>query len=172
MASLHLNNMGNLNEIQEGYTEPSRHLDQLMVENGNATTPYHKFSSFQSKFSVPTTCEICNLRVTTNVDKQLCTQGWSWVICCCLACFGGGWFLGLLVLCVDTFWKFDHYCPRCSNKIGTYSPKASCRITTLLILIVFAVIALNVFLAWYFGGLIISYITARKMRYELYGEYV
>ena len=97
--------------------------------------------------------------VTTNVDKQLCTQGWSWVICCCLACFGGGWFLGLLVLCVDTFWKFDHYCPTCTNKIGTYSPKASCRITTLLILIVFAVIALNVSLAWYFGRLIIIYLS-------------
>ena len=166
---MHLNNKRNQNEIlppygQEGYTESSRPFDQLMAENGDVSAPYYESNSFK-KFSVRTTCNRCNLRVTTNVDKKLCTQGWGWVICCCLACFGGGWFLGLLVLCVDTFWKFNHYCPRCSNKLATYSPEASCRIRTLLILIELAVIALNVFIGWYFGRMIIWYIAFSSRRY-------
>ena len=165
MANMHLNNKRNQHEIpppygQEGCIESSRPFDQLMVENGDVITPYYETNSFK-KFSVRTTCNRCNLRVTTNVDKKLDGEGWCWVICCCLACFGGGWFLGLLVLCADTFWKFNHYCPRCSNKLATYSPEASCRIHTLLILIVLAVVALNGFIGWYFG----MYISAISRRH-------
>ena len=133
---------------QEGHTEPLRPFDQLMVENGDVTSTYYESNGFK-KFSVRTTCKTCNRRVTTNVDKKLRTQGWAWVICSCLAFVGGISFLGLLVLCVDTFWKFNHYCPRCSNKLATYSPKPSCRISTLIIVAGFAVIAFDVFIVLY-----------------------
>ena len=149
---------------QKGYTEPPRPFDQLMVENGDATSPHYESSSFK-KFPVRTTCKTCNLRVTTNVDKKLGTDGWWWVICCCLACFGGGWFLGLLVLCVDTFWKFNHYCPRCSSKLATYSPEASCIICTINTIIVIPVIALNGFIAWYIGKFIYFYYDVYSCRY-------
>ena len=140
--------MKSTNEIrppngQEGYTEPLRPFDHLMVENGDVISPYCESNCFK-KFSIRTTCKTCNRRVTTNVDKKLCTQGWAWVICSCLAFVGGVSFLGLLVLCVDTFWKFNHYCPRCSNKLATYSPKPSCRITILIIVALFAVIVFDV----------------------------
>ena len=148
MAHLHLNNNWNQSEVssefgirpphvQGGYTNSPRPFDRLMVENGDITTQHEEFNSFE-KFPVRTTCKRCNLRVTTNVDKKLCTQGWTWAICCCLACCGGRWFLGLLVLCTDTFWKFNHYCSNCSDKIATYSPKTSPRIFTLLFLIALA----------------------------------
>ena len=145
--------MKSTNEIrppygQEGHTEPLCSFDQLMVENGDVTSLYYESNSFK-KFSTRTTCKTCNLRVTTNVDKKLRTLGWAWVICSCLAFVGGVSFLGLLVFCVDTFWKFNHYCPSCSKKLATYSPKSSCRITTLIIVTVFAAIALNAFIGMY-----------------------
>ena len=145
--------MKSTNEIrppygQEGYTGPLRPVDPLMVENGDVTSLCNESYGFK-KFSIRTNCKTCNRRVTTNVDKKLRTQGWAWVICSCLAFVGGVSFLGLLVLCVDTFWKFNHYCPRCSNKLATYSPKPSCRITTLIIVTGFAVIAFDVFIGLY-----------------------
>ena len=175
MGHLHVNNNWNHSEffsefgilppdVQGGYTNPLRPFDQLMVENGDIPTQNEEYNSFE-KFPVRTTCKTCNLRVTTNVDKKLGTDGWWWVICCCLACFGGGWFLGLLVLCVDTFWKFNHYCPRCSSKLATYSPEASCRICTIKTIIVISVIALNVLIGWYFATLIHFYYSVHRQRY-------
>ena len=130
--------MKSTNEIrppygQEGYTGPLRPVDPLMVENGDVTSLCNESYGFK-KFSIRTNCKTCNRRVTTNVDKKLRTQGWAWVICSCLAFVGGVSFLGLLVLCVDTFWKFNHYCPRCSKKLAEYRPKCRCRTKFLLIM--------------------------------------
>ena len=55
---------------QGGYTEPTRRFDPLMVENGDATSPYYESNSFK-KFPVRTTCKTCNLRVTIMWTKNL-----------------------------------------------------------------------------------------------------
>ena len=87
------------------------------------------------QFPALTTCPKCNLQVTTNVEKKLDTNGWFWVICCC--CSG---MFSFLVLCVNCFWKYNHFCPRCSTKIATYSPKASGRVNCILGLIILIVL--------------------------------
>ena len=81
------------------------------------------------QFPALTMCAKCNLQVTTNVEKKLNTNGWIWVICYC-CCF----LFSFLVLCVNCFWKYNHFCPRCSTKIATYSPKASGRVNCILAL--------------------------------------
>ena len=90
MAHLHLNKKGNKSKVysefgilpsvvQECYTNPPLPFDQLMVENGDVTTKHEESNSYE-KFPVRTTGKRCNLRVTTDVDKKLCTQGWTWII--------------------------------------------------------------------------------------------
>ena len=116
-------------EVPPNYSEvsqpPSRPIDTAAVlENGCRSI------RGLEQFPALTTCPKCNLQVTTNVEKKLNDNGWFWVICCC-CCF----LFSFVVLCVNCFWKYNHFCPRCSTKIATYSPRASCRVKCILSLV-------------------------------------
>ena len=99
------------------------------------------------KFPAIVNCTNCNLQVTTNVDKKVTGNGWIWAILCC--CFGS-WVLSLLVMCMDIFWKFIHYCPRCSNKLAEYSPPASLGLKFLLVILSFGVVVLQFYVVYAF----------------------
>ena len=120
-----------------GYTPVPKVLGAPDMELGT----YEK--SQLGKFSAQTNCTSCNLHVTTNVDKKLSSGGWTWAILCCCC---GSWLLSLLVLCMDNFWDYIHYCPRCTKKIATYSPEMSCGIKCLLVFASIGIIALQIFI--------------------------
>ena len=116
-------------EVPPNYSQanqqPFRPIDTAAVlENGSPVIRRLE------QFPALTTCPKCNLQVTTNVEKKLDTNGWFWVIICC-CCY----LFSFLVLCVNCFWKYNHFCPRCSTKIATSSPRASCRVKCILSLI-------------------------------------
>ena len=122
---------------EEGYAAVPQVLEPPDLEKGGFMNT--KFE----KFPAVTNCPNCNLQVTTNVDKKLSGGGWTWAILCCCC---GSWLLSLLVLCMDVFWKFIHYCPRCSNKLAEYNPKSSCGMKLLLVLISIGIVALQFFI--------------------------
>ena len=99
------------------------------------------------KFPALTNCNNCNLHVTTNVDKKLSSGGWTWAILCC--CFGS-WLLSLLILCMDNFWDYIHYCPRCTKKLATYSPAMSVWVKCLLVFASLGLIALQIFIVLFY----------------------
>ena len=121
------------------YTENNNIAIHENVERPNLENGVCTYAKLE-KFSAVTNCTNCNLEVTTNVDKKLSGGGWTWAILCC--CFGS-WILSLLVMCMDIFWKFIHYCPRCSNKLAEYRPTSSIGMKILLILLSIGVVALQ-----------------------------
>ena len=122
---------------ENNYVVVHENVERPDLEKGTFT--YAKLE----KFPGVTNCSNCNLQVTTNVDKKLSGGGWTWAILCC--CFGS-WMLSLLVMCMDIFWKFIHYCPRCSNKLAEYRPTSSIGMKFLLILLSIAVVALQCYI--------------------------
>ena len=99
------------------------------------------------KFPAITTCYGCLQQVSTNVEKNINGGGWIWAILCCLC---GSWLLSFLVMCLDCFHEWCHYCPRCNAKLATYSPPASCGMISLIAFLTLGIIALQVLVFIYY----------------------
>ena len=100
------------------------------------------------KFSVQTQCPHCFQIVLTNVTENISTGGKAWaVVCCCFV----SWIMSLLVLCLDCFKKWKHYCPNmaCRKHIATYSPSPSTRTIIGLTVATLALIGLQVFVLFF-----------------------
>ena len=76
-------------------------------------------------------CTKCSIEQFTRVDSKVSDNGWGWAILSC--CFGCQ-LLSLLVLFVDGFRVYTHYCPSCNNVLGTYKSTFSARYKVLLAL--------------------------------------
>ena len=112
------------------------------VETGNV--PIAKLE----KHSVRIACSNCQMENFTRVKGKISGNGMMWAICCC--CFGS-WLLSLLVLCMDVFREFTHYCPSCNSIAGKYRPPLSGGLICLFILIAVGVIASEIlFFALFF----------------------
>ena len=72
--------------------------------------------------SVLVRCNNCHRDNFSRVESKVSSNGVAWAIICC--CFGS-WLLSLLVLCMEGFREFDHFCPSCNSIIATYKPKFS-----------------------------------------------
>ena len=70
--------------------------------------------------SVMVNCKQCKRENFTKVENKVHSNGIAWAIICCCC---GSWLLSLLVLCMDGFKEFTHYCPSCNAVIGIYKPK-------------------------------------------------
>ena len=135
------------------YTENKNIAFHENVERPNLENGVYTYAKLE-KFPAVTNCTNCNQEVTTNVDKKLSGGGWTWAILCC--CFGS-WILSILVMCMDVFWKFIHYCPRCSKKLAEYRPKCSCKTKYLLIMWSIVIVGLQCFIL--FGYLLPLWLT-------------
>ena len=82
--------------------------------------------------SVMVNCKQCRRENFTKVESKVHSNGRIWAILCCCC---GSWLLSLLVLFMDGFREFCHYCPSCNAVIGTFKPKfPGDQIATLVVL--------------------------------------
>jgi uncharacterized membrane protein YdcZ (DUF606 family) len=95
------------------------------------------------KVSVMARCTNCQRDNFTRVESKVSSNGMVWAIIC--FCFGS-WLLSFLVLCMEGFREFLHYCPSCNSIIATYKPKFSSGLICLLVLLTVGIIALQIFL--------------------------
>ena len=95
------------------------------------------------KHSVRARCPKCFTEQFTRVNSKVSSGGVTWAILCC--CFGS-WLLSLLVLCMDGFREFIHYCPACNSIMGIYRPKFSGGLIALLVLITLGIIGIEILL--------------------------
>ena len=93
------------------------------------------------KHSVRMVCSNCHKEVFTDVRNKISRRGVLWAILC--FCFGG-FYLSLLVLFMDVFKEFTHYCPSCSSIIGRYIPPLSGRVISLFICLIVGSIAIEI----------------------------
>jgi len=93
------------------------------------------------KDSVMVRCSNCQRDNFTRVESKVSSNGMLWAILCC--CFGS-WLLSLLVLCMEGFREFFHYCPSCNSVIAIYKPKFSSGLICLLVLMSVGIIALQI----------------------------
>ena len=92
------------------------------------------------KHSVRMVCSNCHKEVFTDVKKKISKRGILWAILC--FCFGG-FYLSLLVLLMDVFKEFIHYCPSCRSIIGRYIPPLSGGVICLFICLIVGAIAID-----------------------------
>ena len=95
------------------------------------------------KDSVMVRCTNCQKENFSRVESKVSSNGMVWAILCC--CFGS-WLLSLLVLYMEGFREFSHYCPSCNKIIAIYKPKFSSGKICLLVLGTVMIIALQIFL--------------------------
>ena len=95
------------------------------------------------KESVKVRCNYCSNEMFTRVDSKISSNGMAWALLCL---FCGSWLLSLLVLCMDGFREFLHYCPSCNALIGVYKPTFSGGLVCLLVMLSFLVIGLQILL--------------------------
>ena len=93
------------------------------------------------KFSVKVRCNNCSNEQFTRVERKVSSNGMAWAILCC---FCGSWILSLLVLCVDGFREFLHYCSSCNSLLGIHKPTFSRGLICLLVLLTVFIIGLQV----------------------------
>ena len=101
------------------------------------------FHQKNRKDSVMVRCSNCHRDSFSRVESKVSSDGMVWAILCC--CFGS-WLLSLLVLCMEGFREFRHYCTSCNSLIATYKPKFSSGLICLLVLMTVAIIALQIVL--------------------------
>ena len=118
---------------QVGYGQNPTTLEA--VERGNF--PIDKLE----KESARILCKKCRRRTFTRVESRVSNNGRVWAVCC--GCFGI-WPLSFLVLCMDVFREFIHYCPSCNSIAGKYRPPFSGGMICLFILITVGVIAFDI----------------------------
>ena len=95
------------------------------------------------KHSVIMICRNCHREIFTSVEKKISRRGVLWaVLCCCFLSF----YLSLLVLFMDVFKEFIHYCPSCSSIIGRYIPPLSGGVICLFICLIVGAIAIDTLL--------------------------
>ena len=99
------------------------------------------------KNPVQVRCTNCRRDNYTRVENKISGNGMAWAIICC--CFGS-WLLSLLVLCVDGFREFLHFCPSCNSMVGTYKPKFSGGFICVLILLTIGVVALQILIIMFY----------------------
>ena len=93
------------------------------------------------KHSVKMFCSNCQREIFTGVEKKISRRGLLWaVLCFCFLSF----YLSLLVLFMDVFKEFTHYCPSCSTIIGRYIPPLSGRVIALFICLIVGSIAIEI----------------------------
>jgi hypothetical protein len=90
-------------------------------------------SKFKNRMedSVLARCTNCQKENFSRVESKVASNGMVWAILCC--CFGSP-LLSLLVLCMEGFREFSHYCPSCNSIIAIYKPKFSSVKICLLVL--------------------------------------
>ena len=112
------------------------------VETGNVKLEKH---------STRIVCSNCRKENFTRVEKKVSRDGMIWASCCCCI---GSCYLSLLVLCIDVFREFIHYCPSCNSIAGRYKPSPSQGVGCLLFLIAMGILLLYfsvfVYLLWLF----------------------
>ena len=93
------------------------------------------------KHSVKRICSNCQEEIFTGVEKKISRRGLLWaVLCFCFLSF----YLSILVLFMDVFKEFTHYCPSCSSIIGRYIPPLSGRVISLFICLIVGSIAIEI----------------------------
>ena len=93
------------------------------------------------KHSVKMICSNCQEEIFTGVEKKISRRGLLWaVLCFCFLSF----YLSILVLFMDVFKEFTHYCPSCSSIIGRYIPPLSGRVISLFICLIVGSIAIEI----------------------------
>ena len=97
------------------------------------------------KTSVQTHCNCCNDEIYTRVNNKISKNGIWWAVICL---FCGSWLLSLLVVCMDVFRVYRHFCPSCNALIGEYSPKMSGGMICLLIFLSLLAIGLPILLVF------------------------
>ena len=93
------------------------------------------------KDSVRARCPCCFTDQFTRVDSKVSSGGVAWAIGCC--CFGSP-LLSLLVLFMDGFKEFTHYCPACNSLMGICRPTFSGGMIALLVLVSLGIICLQI----------------------------
>ena len=88
-------------------------------------------------------CNNCRKENFTRVESKVSWHGMQWAIACCCV---GNFYLSLLVFCINGFRKFTHYCPACNAMAGKYYPSFSGEVICVLLLIVVAIIAIEIWL--------------------------
>merc|ERR1712226_224098 len=111
--------------------------------------PFGATQANLEKVSVQTRCNSCCNEIYTRVNDKVSQNGICWAVFCC---FCGSWLLSLLVLCMDGFKVYRHFCPACNAFIGEYSPKMSGGSIALLIFLSLLCVALQIFAVMYFLG--------------------
>ena len=91
--------------------------------------------------SVMVKCKQCRRENFTKVESKVHSDGIAWAILCCCC---GSWLLSLLVICMNGFREFSHYCPSCNAVIGTYKPKFSGGQIVMLVLLTIGMIIIMV----------------------------
>ena len=94
------------------------------------------------KVSVHTRCKTCRNEIYTRVEGKVSKNGIAWAIltCCFVSCF-----LSLLVLYLDGFKVYCHFCPSCNAFIGEYSPQMSTGMKVFLVFLSFLCVGLSIF---------------------------
>jgi len=133
---------------------PPNNMDQMNAPPSydQATQPHYQPSKTVQvysgtvanleKTSVQTHCNSCNNDIYTRVNDKISQNGICWAVTCC---FCGSWLLSLLVLCMDAFKVYRHFCPACNAFIGEYSPKMSGGMICLLVFLSLLAIGLQIF---------------------------
>ena len=93
------------------------------------------------KDSVKVRCMNCSAEQFTRVDSKISSNGIAWAVLCC---FCGSWLLSLLVLCMEGFREFIHYCPSCNAIVGTYTPTFSGGLMCLLVFLSILVVGMQI----------------------------
>ena len=94
------------------------------------------------KHSVRMVCTNCQKEVFTDVRNKISRRGVLWAILC--FCFLGNFILSLLVLCMDVFKEFTHYCPSCNSIAGRYMPPLSGGVICLFICLIVGSIIIEI----------------------------
>jgi len=123
-----------MSELGFNSANGAKNISNSNVEGGNGLEGV-------SKLSVMVRCTICQKENFSRVESKVSSNGKVWaILCCCL----GSWLLSLLVLWMEGFKEFHHYCPACNSMIATYKPKFSPALIGLLVLLTVGVIALQI----------------------------
>ena len=134
-----------------------------MINLGHGIHTHHDISSLSDrhiqndwttpdleKVTVHTRCKACRNEIDTRVEGKVSKKGIAWAIltCCFVNCF-----LSLLVLYLDGFKVYRHFCPSCNAFIGEYSPQMSTGMKVFLVFLSLFLVGLTSFVfVCVFGG--------------------
>ena len=125
-----------------------------MQPTNKTVVPFGATQANLEKVSVQTRCNSCCNEIYTRVNDKVSQNGICWAVLCC---FCGSWLLSLLVLCMDGFKVYRHFCPVCNAFVGEYSPKMSGGTIALLVFLSLICVALQIFVVMYYFGRMYQY---------------